>query len=151
MYLPNSLIRRQASILFTCSSRISLLRNKIGNVQGGSNMTGTNWLVYTQIVPVIFEPPCTITWNCYAFTLCLYPLDCRNSLIQFHSKRARLWRFNVTGNNKTYWYFLFPLVTKFGFCWRVLIKVPSIRFHGNPFSGSRADNVRTDGQAWLKQ
>jgi hypothetical protein len=27
-------------------------------VQGGSNMTGTNWLVYTQIVPVIFEPPC---------------------------------------------------------------------------------------------
>jgi hypothetical protein len=30
------------------------------NKKGGSNMTGTNCeLVYTQIVPVIFEPPCT--------------------------------------------------------------------------------------------
>ena len=28
-------------------------------IQGGSNMTGTNCdLFYTQIVPVIFEPPC---------------------------------------------------------------------------------------------
>ena len=30
-------------------------------IQGGSNMTGTNWLVYAQSVPVIFEPPCN--WN----------------------------------------------------------------------------------------
>ena len=27
-------------------------------LQGGSNMTRANWLVYTQIVPVIIEPPC---------------------------------------------------------------------------------------------
>jgi hypothetical protein len=32
-------------------------------LQGGSNMTGTNCdlFTHTQIVPVIFEPPCTIT------------------------------------------------------------------------------------------
>ena len=74
-------------------------------LQGGSNMTGTNcdlfthkqsrsylnhlyihtrwfkydrdklWLVYTQLVPVIFEPPCTIhvsTLNSRAFCLHLY-------------------------------------------------------------------------------
>ena len=34
--------------------------NMTGNLQGGSNMTGTNCdFFYTQIVPVIFEPPCT--------------------------------------------------------------------------------------------
>jgi hypothetical protein len=32
-------------------------------IQGGSNMTGTNWLVYTQLVPIIFEPPCIIPWH----------------------------------------------------------------------------------------
>jgi hypothetical protein len=32
------------------------------HIQGGSNMTGTNCgFVYTQIVPIIFEPPCTYT------------------------------------------------------------------------------------------
>ena len=30
-------------------------------VQGGSNMTGTVYtVVYTQIIPVIFEPPCNL-------------------------------------------------------------------------------------------
>ena len=28
-------------------------------IQGGSNMTGTDHILFTQTVPVIFEPPCT--------------------------------------------------------------------------------------------
>jgi len=32
----------------------------MGEIQGGSNMTGTVYtFVYTQIIQVIFEPPCT--------------------------------------------------------------------------------------------
>jgi ribose 1,5-bisphosphokinase PhnN len=46
------------SNIFTLSWKVMVLTKAFLVIQGGSNMTGTNWLVYTQIVPVIFEPPC---------------------------------------------------------------------------------------------
>ena len=33
----------------------------------------------------------------------------------------------------------YPIVTKFGVPRQVFVKVPSIKFHGNPSSGSRAN------------
>ena len=43
----------------------------------------------------------SITEHCGAFAECLY-LSYPNSLLQFYSKRAHLFRFNVSGNNRTY-------------------------------------------------
>jgi hypothetical protein len=46
---------------------VNIYVQKQAEVQGGSNMTGTNlWLVYTQSVPVIFEPPCISNEKCPA-------------------------------------------------------------------------------------
>ena len=46
----------------SCSTTIQTFNFPVNfKVQGGSNMTGTNCdFFYTQIVPVIFEPPCTL-------------------------------------------------------------------------------------------
>jgi hypothetical protein len=63
-----------------------------------------------------------------------------------------LWRTNVASNNKTYLsmsrarYFC-PVVTEFGVSRQICIKVPNIKCHGNPSSGSHADtwpDRRTD-------
>ena len=42
-------------------------------MQGGSNMTGTVYtVVYTQIIPVIFEPPCIYIYIYIYIYICIY-------------------------------------------------------------------------------
>jgi hypothetical protein len=36
------------------------------------------------------------------------------------------------------WYFC-PILNKFGFSWQIFVKLPNIKFHKNPSSGSRTD------------
>ena len=68
------------------------------------------------------------------------------------SRRERLfWRIIVADGDKTYLtssrkvpdVFL-PILNKFGFS----SEIPNIKFYGNPFSGSRPDNMRTDRRTW---
>jgi hypothetical protein len=77
--------------------------NKRGNVQGGSNMTGTNCDLFPHKSSRSYlnhlEP---IMWHCDTFASCLHLLDYPKSLIPFHSKRVLFWQFKVTDNNKMY-------------------------------------------------
>jgi len=76
---------------------------------------------------------------------CLYLIGYRNSLIPFHSKKVLLWRLNIADNNKTFLslHVRYPIfLPDFNEIWIFstdLHKVPSIRFHGNTSSESRAD------------
>jgi hypothetical protein len=63
-----------------------------------------------------------------------------------------LWRIYFADKNKTYFvlHVKFPTFlsdyNKFGAFLRIFIKAPSIKFHGNPSNGSRADTFgQTDG------
>ena len=71
----------------------------------------------------------------------------------FHFKTPLLWRCNVVGNIKRTEVFtendryVCPISTKLGVSRKVVIKVSSTKFHGNPSCGSRADtDTRTDGR-----
>jgi hypothetical protein len=66
----------------------------------------------------------------------LYSLEYPNSLTAFYSTRALLCQ-----RTRYYW----PIWTKFGLSRENFIKIPSIKFHGNTFSGSGVDTCgRTD-------
>jgi hypothetical protein len=55
-------------------------------IQGGSNMTGTNWLVYTQIVPVTFEPPCTL-YECDKKAYTIKDMERNIPVLSIHKKQ----------------------------------------------------------------
>ena len=102
---------------------------KTVNIQGGSNMTGTKlWLVYRQIVPVIFEPPCIsqrfyppfFLANFVSFllplSLLITPCNIWTNYLSFHisaciyihrwktPKRGRVWRWILVQRpQQKYW------------------------------------------------
>jgi hypothetical protein len=82
---------------------------------------------------------------------CLNLLGYPKSQIPFQSQRTLLWRINFAGNNKTC---LGLHANPHNFCSiftktrKIFIKVPNIKFHGNPSCGHRADACGTDGQTW---
>jgi len=85
------------------------------------------------------------------------PALSRNSPIPFHWKRAQVTRFNDAGRNTMYLGFhlklptFLPVLTKLVLSLQIFMKVPNIKFHGNPFRGRCADICgQTDGDASQK-
>jgi hypothetical protein len=83
----------------------------------------------------------------------LHLLRYHNSLIQFHLKTKRVWRFNVAGKNKKYLglHIKRPNSTKPGISKHIFTEDITIKFHINPSSGNRAAigeemDGRTDGR-----
>jgi len=68
-----------------------------------------------------------------------------NSMKQFPTKTATLWRRNDAGSNITHFFLhvkcqiFFSVLIEFGFSLQIFIKLPNARFHRNPPSLSRAD------------
>lgn len=78
-----------------------------------------------------------------------------NSLIPFQLKRPFLWQLNVPGNNKTYldlhlkFLMLLPDFNQIWIFMTDFLKLPNIKCHGKPSSGSCTDV--TGGQTWQRQ
>ena len=52
-------VQREVQILSLTSTLRNIMKNKVLNTRWFKYDRDKLWLVYTQIVPVIFEPPCT--------------------------------------------------------------------------------------------
>lgn len=65
-----------------------------------------------------------------------------DNLLQFHSKRALLWRYKMyVGLHVKCQIFFSRFYLKFGVSRQIFVKISGIKFHEDPSSGSRAHNA----------
>jgi len=85
-------------------------------------------------------------------SLCIVELHAivNSTEIFYFAQHGFLWRIYVAGNNSKYLglHLKCPTMSNFNQTWISSTYLPSIKFHGNPFSGSRGDPCGlTDGRS----
>jgi hypothetical protein len=97
---------------------------------------------YTYYVTLWRVRVTTVAVQTQKYVLCIVELHVTVNNIKNCFTEMLLSRIYVAGNNIIclgFAVYLYSNLTKFGVSWQIFIQVPSMKFHGNPSSGSRAD------------